>query len=207
LIVRELMFGQRRFADLLDGLPGISRNLLTERLRSLEADGIIVREQLPPPAARQVYELTEDGRDLAEAVVPLVAWGARRLGTRKPGETFRPHWAALAMVTFADREAARGVDETYQYLVGDTAFHFIVSDGTVELRYGRAEDAAVTVRTDEDTWAAMASGTITGSAAAAAGTLTLEGDRRATARLAKILSRRRVFAQVEHLVKGTGRRP
>jgi DNA-binding HxlR family transcriptional regulator/putative sterol carrier protein len=207
LIVRELMFGQRRFADLLDGLPGISRGLLTERLRGLEADGIIAREQLPPPAARQVYELTEDGHDLADAVVPLIAWGARRLGTRKPGESFRPHWAALAMATFADRESARGVEETYQYLVGGTAFHFIVSDGTVELRYGRATDPAVTVTTDEDTWADMASGKTTGSAAAAAGALTMEGDRRAAARLSKILSRRRVFAQVDHVVVGARRRP
>jgi DNA-binding HxlR family transcriptional regulator/putative sterol carrier protein len=201
LIVRELMFGQRRFADLLDGLPGISRNLLTERLRSLEADGIIVREALPPPAARQVYELTGDGRDLADAVVPLVAWGARRLGTRKPGESFRPHWAALAMATFADREAARGVNETYQYLVGDTAFHFIVRDGSIQLRYGRAHSPAVTLTTDEDTWARMASGKTTGSAAAAAGTLTLTGDHQARTRLAKILSRSRVFAQVEGIIK------
>src|SRR3954451_23206277 len=76
LIVRELMPGPRRFTDLIDGLPGISRKLLTERLRDLEGEGIIGREELPPPAARQVYELTEEGRDLAEAMVPLVAWGA-----------------------------------------------------------------------------------------------------------------------------------
>ena len=141
------------------------------------------------------------------SVLLLIAWGARRLGTRKPGESFRPHWAALAMATFADRESARGVEETYQYLVGSTAFHFIVSDGTVELRYGRATDPAVTVTTDEDTWADMASGKTTGSAAAAAGALTMEGDRRAAARLSKILSRRRVFAQVDHVVVGARRRP
>src|SRR5215204_6750361 len=122
LVVRELVFGPRRFTDLLDGLPGISRNLLTERLRTLERDGLITRDELPPPAARQVYTLTDDGRDLADALVPLVAWGARRLGARRPRESFRPQWAALAMATFADRDAATGVTETYQYVVGRTVF-------------------------------------------------------------------------------------
>src|ERR671923_1705988 len=92
LIVRELTPGPRRFTDLLDGLPGVSRNLLTERLRTLERDGIIARQELPPPAARQVYELTEDGRDLAGAMAPLIGWGARRLGHREPGDSFRARW-------------------------------------------------------------------------------------------------------------------
>src|SRR3954454_5898142 len=58
LIVRELMPGPRRFTDLIDGLTGVSRNLLTARPLALERDGIIARQELPPPAARQVYELT-----------------------------------------------------------------------------------------------------------------------------------------------------
>ena len=60
LIARELLPGPRRFTDLIDGLPGISRNLLTNRLRDLERDGIIARKELPPPVARQVYELTDE---------------------------------------------------------------------------------------------------------------------------------------------------
>src|ERR687895_2491614 len=76
LIVRELRPGPRRFTDLIDGLPGISRNLLTERLRGLERDGVVARRDLPPPAARRVYELTGDGRDLVVAIGPLIAWGA-----------------------------------------------------------------------------------------------------------------------------------
>src|SRR3954463_4268528 len=89
LIVRELAPGPRRFTDLVDGLPGISRNLLTERLRALERDGLIARQELPPPAARRVSELTHDGRDLGKAMMPLVAWGAGRLGDRKPTDSFR----------------------------------------------------------------------------------------------------------------------
>lgn len=201
LIVRELLLGPRRFTDLIDGLPGISRNLLAERLRNLERDGVIKRLQLPPPAARQVYELTDDGRDLADAMVPLVAWGARRLGSRGPNESFRPQWAALAMATFADLEAAKGVNETYQYLVGASAFYFVVDDGRVGLVYGQAPDPAVTLSTDEQTWADLAAGETTASAAAAAGELTLVGDRRAIRRLATIFSRSRVFAQAEAILK------
>src|SRR5919198_3261520 len=197
LIVRELRPGPRRFTDLMDGLPGISRKLLTERLRDLERDGIIARTQLPPPAARQVYELTDDGRDLATAMAPLIAWGARRIGDRKPGESFRARWPAVAMAGLADREAARGVSETYQYLVGESAFHFIVDDGSVELHDGRAQDPAVTLTTDEETWADIVSGKIRSSSAAAAGALTVAGDPEAAKRLRKIFARKPMHAQVQ----------
>ena len=197
LIVRELAPGPRRFTDLLDGLPGISRNLLTGRLRALERDGILARQELPPPAARQVYELTDDGRDLAVAMAPLIAWGARRIGDRKPGESFRARWPAVAMAGLADREAARGVSETYQYLVGESAFHFIVADGSVELHDGRARDPAVTLTTDEETWADIVSGKLRSSSAAATGALTVAGDPEAAKRLRKIFARKPMHAQVQ----------
>src|SRR5437868_6998124 len=133
LIVRELMPGPRRFTDLIEGLPGISRKLLAERLRSLESDGIITRDELPPPAARRVYALTDDGRDLAAAIAPLIAWGARRVGQREATDSFRPRWAAVAMTVLADREAAKGVRETYQFLVGPSAFYLTVDDGAIRL--------------------------------------------------------------------------
>ena len=197
LIVRELAPGPRRFTDLLEGLPGVSRNLLTERLRALERAGIVARHELPPPAARRVYELTDDGRDLAVAMTPLIAWGARRLGERQPSETFRARWPAVAMVGLADREAARGVNETYEYLVGDSAFHFSVDDGSIELHDGRARDPAVTVTTDEETWADIASGKITASSAAVAGALTVAGDAEAAKRLRKIFAREPMLAQAQ----------
>ena len=194
LIVRELRPGPRRFTDLVDGLPGISRKLLTERLRDLERDGIVARTQLPPPAARQVYELTDDGRDLATAMAPLIVWGARLLGERRPGETLRPRWSAMGMVALADREAAKGVNETYQYVVGDSAFHFIVDDGSIEARDGRADDPSVVVTIDEETWEEIATGKTSASSAAAAGALSIEGDRQAAKRLGKIFSRVRMLA-------------
>jgi DNA-binding HxlR family transcriptional regulator/putative sterol carrier protein len=197
LIVRELRPGPRRFTDLIDGLPGISRKLLTERLRDLEGDGIIARRELPPPAARQVYELTDDGRDLATAMAPLVAWGARRMGERQSGESFRARWSAVAMVGLADRDAANGISETYQYLIGDSAFHFIVDDGSIELRDGRAEGASVVVTTDEETWADIATGKTTASTATASGELRIEGDRQAAKRLGEIFSRDQMLVHAQ----------
>jgi DNA-binding HxlR family transcriptional regulator/putative sterol carrier protein len=202
LIVRELTPGPRRFTDLIEGLPGISRKLLTDRLRDLERDGIIARQQLPPPAARQVYELTDDGRDLTHAMGPLIAWGARRIGERKSGESFRARWPAVAIAALADREAAKGISETYQYVVGDSAFHFTVDDGSIQLHDGRAEDPAVTLTTDDQTWADIASGRITASSAAATGGLTVAGDRQAAKRLGKIFSRDPMLAQAKATISG-----
>jgi DNA-binding HxlR family transcriptional regulator/putative sterol carrier protein len=205
LIVRELVPGARRFTDLLEGLPGISRNLLTERLRGLERDGVVARRELPAPAARLVYELTADGRDLADAMVPLIRWGSGRLGERKSGESFRPRWSAVGMAGLADREAANGINETYQYLVGDSAFHFTVDDGSIEVHDGPAHDPAVVVTTDEKTYADIASGKITASSAAAAGALTVAGDPQAAKRLRKIFSRSQMLAHAKATVDGARR--
>jgi DNA-binding HxlR family transcriptional regulator/putative sterol carrier protein len=197
LIVRELAPGPRRFTDLIDGLPGIARNLLTKRLRALEREGIVDRQELPPPAARQVYELTDDGRDLAHAMAPLIAWGARRIGERNPTESFRARWPAVAMAGLADQDAAKGVRETYQYVVDRSAFHFTVDDGSIRLQDGWAQDPAVVLTTDEDTWADIAAGKISFSSATASGALSVAGEPQAVKRLRKIFSRNRMLAQAE----------
>ena len=77
LIVRELIPGPRRFTDLLDGLPGISTNLLSERLKSLEQQGLLCRRILPPPAGSTVYELTSLGRALENSLIELGKWGSQ----------------------------------------------------------------------------------------------------------------------------------
>lgn len=58
LVMRELMLGPRRFSELRADLPGISANVLTQRLEGLEEKHLLVRRRLPPPASAQVYELT-----------------------------------------------------------------------------------------------------------------------------------------------------
>ncbi len=74
LILRELMFGGRRFSDLRAGLPGISAKVLTERLEGFERAGIVQRRQLPPPARVQVYELTPWGCEMDETLLALCRW-------------------------------------------------------------------------------------------------------------------------------------
>lgn len=76
LVVRELLLGPQRFSDLRRALPGASTNMLTDRLRELEARGIVRRRALPPPAASSVYELTGRGRALESVLDALGAWGA-----------------------------------------------------------------------------------------------------------------------------------
>jgi DNA-binding HxlR family transcriptional regulator/putative sterol carrier protein len=195
LIVRELAPGPRRFTDLLHGLPGISRNLLTQRVRELERNGIITRQELPPPVARQVYELSDDGRDLATAMVPLIAWGARRLGDRRPEDSFRARWPTVALAGLADTRAAKGVRESYEYLVDDAAFHFTVDDGAIEVHDGRAADPVATVTTDEETWLTIMSGKMT--VTEARGALTITGDPEAVERMSTIFAGTPMFAKAK----------
>src|SRR5213594_4101922 len=77
LVVRELLLGPKRFTDLRDALPGISPNVLTQRLEELERTSILKRRKLPPPAAAWVYELTEWGLELESVVMALGRWAAR----------------------------------------------------------------------------------------------------------------------------------
>jgi DNA-binding HxlR family transcriptional regulator len=75
LIVRDLAPGPRRFTDLFDGLPGISTDLLTDRLRSLEAAGAVTKREIRDPAPAKLYELTDRGRELARLAGELARWG------------------------------------------------------------------------------------------------------------------------------------
>lgn len=77
LVMRELMLGPRRFSELRADLPGISANVLTQRLEGLEEKQLLVRRRLPPPASAQVYELTEWGYEAEPLVQLLGRWAAR----------------------------------------------------------------------------------------------------------------------------------
>ena len=77
LVMRELMFGPRRFSGLKRDLPGISANVLTQRLTELEARGLVRKARLPPPASVQVYEATEWGLEAAPVLRELGRWAAR----------------------------------------------------------------------------------------------------------------------------------
>ena len=92
LVLRELTFGPHRFTDLRGALPGIASNLLTERLRDLEADGLVEQRQLPAPAARTVYALTREGRRIVPVLRALARFGLPMMGEPAEGEV-RPRHA------------------------------------------------------------------------------------------------------------------
>lgn len=78
LLVDALLGGGRRFGELREGLPGLAPNILTERLRRLEREGIVVATPYSTRPPRMEYSLTGDGRDLASALRLLADWGSRR---------------------------------------------------------------------------------------------------------------------------------
>lgn len=98
MICRELMMGDRRFTDLRASLPGLAPNLLTERLRALQAEGLVETAELPPPAARTVYRLTEEGLTIAPVLRSVARFGARHLeGTPSAGFDARRALHALVL--------------------------------------------------------------------------------------------------------------
>ena len=80
-IVRSLLGGRLRFSDILGAIPGLSDRLLTERLRELEAEGIVVRAVIPESPVRVEYGLTAKGLELEHIVVAIDAWAGAWAGT------------------------------------------------------------------------------------------------------------------------------
>jgi len=84
LIVEALLDGSRRFGELGETLPGIAPNILSDRLRRLEREGIVRASPYQHRPVRMAYSLTADARDLASALRLLADWGARRTGGAEP---------------------------------------------------------------------------------------------------------------------------
>ncbi len=188
LLVRDLMLGPRRYTDLLDGLPGLGPNVLAERLRGLEEQGIVRRAKLPPPAASTVYELTEQGAGLSEVVLALAKWGHRFMDMPAVGDSVNVGWMLLYLQSIADREAARGVSEVYEFRIDEEVFHLIVEDGSVEAVQGPAPGgAAVVVESDLASFAAVGSGRLDPYEARDRGLTRVAGDEQAIERSLRIM--------------------
>jgi DNA-binding HxlR family transcriptional regulator len=86
LIVRELLPGPRRYGELLDGLPGIATNLLADRLRAMQDNGLVAR------TGDDRYVLTEWGEGLRDVVFAVGRWAAPSMGVRREGEAFLSRW-------------------------------------------------------------------------------------------------------------------
>ena len=175
LIVRELMLGPRRFTDLLDNLPGIGRNLLSARLRHMEDEGLLRRAELPAPAASRVYQLTADGRALGPVLTELSRWGIGRLGPPEPRQAFRPAWAMFPLSYTADRDAARGLHETYEFRVDTDTFRLEIDDGTVLPLSGPADHPDLVLTLTGETMLDLLSGELGPLDAVTSGRVAVEG--------------------------------
>jgi DNA-binding HxlR family transcriptional regulator len=169
LIVRDLFLGPQRYSDLLAGLPGIATDILTARLRTLEAEGLVRRRELPPPAHTTVYELTEAGRRLGPVIRALGEVGLDLLGTPAPDEPVNagPVVMSLMLRFQGDPDLA----ETYGLEIDGQEFGVVVERGTVRSERGVPSDPAVTVRTDARTLVLLLRGE-----SVPAGALELDGD-------------------------------
>lgn len=90
LIIRELISGSARFNDLRRGNPLISPTLLSQRLKSLEHAGIVVRREGEKPGGAIEYRLTEAGRELTPIIMQLGVWGQRWTRSQLAAEDYDP---------------------------------------------------------------------------------------------------------------------
>ncbi|MDE0901045.1 MAG: winged helix-turn-helix transcriptional regulator [Erythrobacter sp.] len=132
LVVRELMFGARRFSDLRARLPGISAKVLTERLAGLEEAGVLNRRKLPPPVSAQVYELTEWGYRAEPLVQELGRWAAMS-SRHDPTLPLSPVSLMLSMRTMFDPAKAAGMQATIGFDIGGETFVARMADGRLPI--------------------------------------------------------------------------
>lgn len=187
LVVRELLFGPKRFTDLRAGLPSASPNVLSERLRALEAHGIVVRRTLGPPARARVYELTPRGAELRPAVVALGRWGSAGAAPPEAAMSIDAH--GLALLALFDAAAAADVTATYGLGIEDDVFALTLAGGVLDLRRGTAEGARATLATDRPTLRALLWEGRALEEAEAAGDARVEGSHKALRRLLKLFPR------------------
>ena len=155
LIVRDLLLGPRRFTDLARSLPEITPTRLTNRLRQLEAAGVVTRE--PPISGREVwYRLTEAGLELAPVVDALTLWGIEHaFAPPRAGEPVPPVPLMIGTkVTLGLRAGSlrRPVVWVWRF-AGADGFTIRYDEGAWTLARGEAEGADLIVETTLETWA------------------------------------------------------
>jgi DNA-binding HxlR family transcriptional regulator len=176
LVVRELLLGPKRFTDLRAGLPNASPNVLAQRLRGLEAAGVVRRRKLPPPAASRIYELTEWGQDLEPVIISLGRWGVRS-PTKPPDAELGIDSLILSFRTMFDPEQAEGLEAGFEIRLNEDSFRAEVAGGRLEIERGLAGDAEVTIETGAGTLAALVYGDLGLDDALRSEDIGIEGDR------------------------------
>jgi DNA-binding HxlR family transcriptional regulator len=175
LIVRDLLVGPRRYTDLRHGLPRIPTNILSARLKELEGAGVVHRRVLPRPDGSVVYELTDYGRDLQDAVLLLSRWGARSLGEPRPDEIVTTDSMTMALRSTFRPEATTGPDLAFELRVGDIVLGIRVTSATLDITPGSLPDPDLVIETGPAISALMA-GDISPSEAITIGAVHLTGN-------------------------------
>jgi hypothetical protein len=173
--VRELLLGPKRFTDLRAGLPNVSPDMLSARLRDLEAAGVLRHHKLPPPASAQVYELTDRGRELEPVILALGRWG-----TAEPfpegGELGADAFVLALKTVFDPRHAA---DAHVELRIGEDRYDAHLHPDRLDVERGTAKQPQATIAGDPAT---LADVTWRGKALDA---LEVKGDRRVARRFLK----------------------
>lgn len=181
LVVRELLLGPKRFTDLRSGLPNASPNVLSQRLRELEAAGVVRRRKLPPPAASKVYELTEWGAELEPVIIRLGRWGARSPSMPRDAG-LGVDSLILSLRTMFDPRAAEGLEASYELRLGEETFRAVVAGGRFEILRGGAERPDATIEADPATLTALVYEGRRLDEALGSGEVKIEGDEEAVER-------------------------
>jgi DNA-binding HxlR family transcriptional regulator len=154
LILRELAYGSRRFSELKADLPGISANVLTQRLSELEERGLVVRKKLPPPASVQVYEATPWALEVAPVIGNLGKWAARS-PLHDPTLPLSHAAIMMSLQTMIDPERARGIEGRFGFRFGDTSYSATLRDGSLQVTRGAADRCEVVMTTTPEGLAAV----------------------------------------------------
>jgi DNA-binding HxlR family transcriptional regulator len=142
LVLRELMLGPRRFSELKADLPGISANVLTQRLGELERRGLVRKTKLPPPASVQVYEATDWGMEARPLMGQLGKWAARS-PLHDPTLPISHVSAMLSLETMIDPERAKGMEARIGFRMGDVDYVGKLGGGRLEIERGDTAGADV----------------------------------------------------------------
>ncbi|MBK1659116.1 winged helix-turn-helix transcriptional regulator [Paracraurococcus ruber] len=176
LVMRELLFGPRRFGDLRAGLPGISANILAQRLAELEAAGVVRRLRLPPPASVAAYALTDWGRESEPIFMALGRWAARS-PAHDPTLPIGAASVLMSLRTMFDPARAAGLRARLGLVLDGVEYLARLEDGRLAVAAAPAAGAEAVLAGSPAALAAAIYGGVPLAALEAEGALRLEGDR------------------------------
>ncbi|MBF6169416.1 helix-turn-helix transcriptional regulator [Streptomyces gardneri] len=176
LIVRQLLVAPARYRDLIEGLPGIATNLLADRLRDLEASGVVER-RLTGEGSVVEYALTPWGAQLRQPIESLIRWSTPLMASGPAdGDSFRPEWLALALPALLDTRVEVRPSATVGLEIGDAPLQLRATSSGFEVgpQDGRHLDA--TVRADPAYVLGLAAGAFSLIDARSLGLVEVDGD-------------------------------